>query len=147
MRAVIQRVSEAQVSVAQEVVGRIEQGLVVLLGIKRTDTEAEVRYLAEKILNVRCFSNADGKFDLSVLDVKGSILLVSQFTLYGDCRKGRRPSFTEAAPPEQAKALYDVMRETLATQVSVAQGQFQASMLVRLANDGPVTLILDTDER
>lgn len=145
MRAVVQRVKQAEVTVEHESVGRCDRGLVVLLGVDREDTEADARYLADKVVNLRVFSDAQDKMNLSVQDVAGSILAVSQFTLYGDCRKGRRPNFTAAAPPEQAQCLYEQFVDYCRQyDVTVATGRFQADMLVEIHNDGPVTLLLDS---
>ena len=147
MRACVQRVREAQVTVAGEVTGRIGTGLVVLLGIAPGDTNTEVAYLAEKLVGLRVFDDSDGKMNLSVADVGGSMLVVSQFTLYGDCRKGRRPSFTGAARPEQAIPLLDTFRAALhARGITTETGTFGAHMEVALVNDGPVTIWLDTEE-
>ena len=148
MRAVIQRVSEAGVRVNGEYTGRIGQGLAVLLGIAADDTQVEADYLAEKIVSLRIFPDTEGKFDRSVQEVNGSILVVSQFTLYGDCRKGRRPSFSAAAGPDKALPLYEYFINTLKTKkVPVATGRFQATMAVHLVNDGPVTLVIDSPSR
>ena len=148
MRAVIQRVSEAQISVNAVSVGQIRQGLVVLLGVTADDTLAESEYLSEKIVGLRIFSDAAGKFAYSVQDIQGELLVVSQFTLYADTRKGRRPSFTAAAGTDKAKPLYEYFVTCCKRhQVPVATGQFRASMAVQLINDGPVTLIIDTAER
>lgn len=145
MRAVVQRVTEASVMVGGRVVGEIGPGLVILVGVTHGDTEAEARYLAQKIANLRIFTDAEGKLNLSVLDVGGSALVVSQFTLYADCRKGRRPSFSDAARPEVADPLIGHFIEFLRAEgLRVESGQFQAEMLVRIFNDGPVTIILDT---
>src|SRR5262249_17765050 len=144
MRAVIQRVRRASVSVAGEVVGAIEQGVLVLLGIAHADTSELGAWLADKIVNLRIFNDGDGKMNLSLLDVGGACLVVSQFTLYGDVRKGRRPSFIDAAPPAIAIPLYEAFLDSVRAQgVSVAAGRFGADMQVELVNDGPVTLILD----
>lgn len=144
MRAVVQRVRKASVSVGDEVVGAIGPGLVVLLGVKNGDTEAEARWLANKIANLRIFSDQEGKFNLSALDVGGEALVVSQFTLYADARKGRRPSFTEAAPPEVAEPLVEKFVEFLRAEgLKVETGRFGAMMLVEIHNDGPVTIILE----
>lgn len=145
MRAVIQRVSEASVTVDGQIVGQIQKGFLVLLGVSTTDTQDDVVWTAGKIAGLRVFEDADGKMNLALSDVGGSVLLVSQFTLYGDCRKGRRPSFVEAARPEQANALYQsVAAELRGLGLQVETGVFQADMKVRLLNDGPVTLILDS---
>jgi D-tyrosyl-tRNA(Tyr) deacylase len=145
MRAVVQRVRSARVLVEGRVTGEIGAGLVVLLGVTHTDTADEVACLANKIAGLRVFEDAGGRMNLSMADVGGAVLVVSQFTLYGDCRKGRRPSFDAAARPEKAQALYDAfIAETGRLGVPVASGVFQAHMQVELVNDGPVTLILDT---
>lgn len=146
MRAVVQRVRSAQVLVDGEVVGAINQGLLVLLGVSRTDTVAQVQWLADKIVALRIFADADGKMNRGVADIGGSVLVVSQFTLYGDCRKGRRPSFVGAATPEIAEPLYETFLNGIrALGVPVASGRFGAMMQVELVNDGPVTLIIDAD--
>lgn len=145
MRVVLQRVREAHVEVDGEVVGSIGRGLVALLGIARTDTEADVHYLADKVIGLRIFPDAEGKMNRSLMEVGGSLLVVSQFTLYGDCRKGRRPSFDLAAPPEQARQLYECFLEAVrARQVACQAGIFQAMMRVHLVNDGPVTIICES---
>ncbi|MGH9348252.1 MAG: D-aminoacyl-tRNA deacylase [Vicinamibacterales bacterium] len=146
MRAVVQRVSEARVRVGDRLAGEIAHGLLVLVGVGRDDGPEDVKYLAAKIATLRVFTGADGKeIDRSVVDVGGSVLLVSQFTLYGDARGQRRPSFIEAAAPDRARALYeDLVRELRAASVPVATGEFQALMRVELVNDGPVTLLLDS---
>jgi D-tyrosyl-tRNA(Tyr) deacylase len=145
MRAVIQRVSSAQVTVNDQVVGKIERGFLVLLGVTHSDGEAEVRLLARKIAGLRVFEDSDGKMNLSLAEIGGAVLAVSQFTLYGDVRKGRRPSFIDAARPEQAEPLYQRFCHLLAAEgVAVAQGVFQAHMAVALVNDGPVTIWMDT---
>lgn len=147
MRAVVQRVTQGSVTVDGEVLGRIGQGFVVLLGIKESDTDAEAQWLAQKIANLRIFEDQEGKFNRSLLDIEGAALVVSQFTLYGDARRGRRPSFSEAAPPEVAAPLVERFAEFLRLQgvKKVEKGRFQAKMLVEIHNDGPVTIILDTD--
>ena len=149
MRAVIQRVSQAQVSVDGECIGRIGHGLVVLLGIRSDDTQVQADYISDKIIGLRIFSDQAGKFNRSLRDVGGELLIVSQFTLYGDCRKGRRPSFIAAAGVEIALPLYEYFVERARSQnIRVATGRFQANMAVQLVNDGPVTIILDSlDER
>lgn len=145
MRAVVQRVSEASVRVETDVVGRIGRGLLVLLGVSTTDTEKDVDYLSEKIAHLRIFEDPDGKLNRSLLEVGGEMLVVSQFTLLGDCRKGRRPSFTAAAEPGHAARLYEhFVRQTARQGVPVQTGRFQALMAVSLVNDGPVTLVLDS---
>ncbi|MFQ6059374.1 MAG: D-aminoacyl-tRNA deacylase [Anaerolineae bacterium] len=144
MRAVVQRVREASVTVDGEVVGQIGLGVVVLLGVTHDDTEAQARWLANKVANLRIFADEAGKFNRSLLDVGGQALVVSQFTLYGDARKGRRPSFTKAAPPEIAEPLCDQFAQFLReTGVHVETGVFRAMMLVKIFNDGPVTIILE----
>lgn len=148
MRAVVQRVSSARVEVDGSISAAIERGLLVLLGVAKDDGPGEAEWMAKKLVGLRIFEDAEGKLNLSVQDVGGSILLVSQFTLLGDCRKGRRPSFTEAAPPEDASRRYqEVARRLRESGVSVATGVFRARMAVHLVNDGPVTLILDTPDR
>jgi D-aminoacyl-tRNA deacylase len=145
MRAVIQRVSSAKVTVEDEITGHIARGLLVLVGVTATDTETDADYLADKIAGLRIFEDADGKMNLSVAEIHGSILTVSQFTLYGDARKGRRPSFDSAARPEQAKQLYDYLVEKIrAAGLPCETGRFQAEMKVELVNDGPVTILLDS---
>lgn len=145
MRAVVQRVSKASVAVDGETVGRIPQGLLVLLGIHASDTEADALYLADKIRGLRIFSDSDGKMNLELKDVQGAILAVSQFTLYGDCRKGKRPSYSEAAYPEIAIPLYEKFVEYLRQAGCLVEtGVFGAMMQVELTNDGPVTLLLDS---
>ena len=145
MRAVVQRVSEARVRVDSEVVGEIRAGLLVFLGIGREDTEKDVDFLAEKISNLRIFADEAQKMNLSLLDAGGAMLVVSQFTLHGDCRKGRRPAFIAAAPPGQAEPLYErFIAHAEKLRVRVAAGRFGAMMEVELVNDGPVTLLLDS---
>ena len=145
MRIVVQRVHRASVRINGTEIARIGRGLLCLVGISREDTRQDLEYMARKVLDLRIFDDADGKLNLGVRDVGGELLLVSQFTLYGDCRKGRRPSYSDAASPEQAEKLYDaflaVVRETLP---SAQTGRFQAMMDVELVNAGPVTLILDS---
>jgi D-tyrosyl-tRNA(Tyr) deacylase len=144
MRAVIQRVSEAGVTVDGKVTGAIGKGLLVLLGVGHADTEATAQALAAKIVKLRIFSDAEGKMNLSVQDVAGGVLVVSQFTLLADTRKGNRPSFTDAAPPEKGNSLYEEFcRATAALGVPVEKGIFGAHMDVRLTNDGPVTIVMD----
>ena len=145
MRALIQRVSQAHVVVEKVVRGQIEAGFLILLGVGAGDTSKEAEWLAEKVVNLRVFEDAEGKMNLSLLDVGGAALVVSQFTLYGDCKKGRRPSFATAARPELADALYQEFVERLREALPrVETGVFQAHMEVSLTNDGPVTLWLDT---
>ena len=145
MRAVIQRVSEASVTVDQVVSGRIQRGFLVLVGVADDDEEKDALWIAEKIAGLRVFEDSDEKMNLSLEDVQGAVLLVSQFTLFGDCRKGRRPSFVEAARPEKARALYEKLAENLRQLGLVVEtGVFQAHMEVRLLNNGPVTLLLDS---
>lgn len=147
MRAVIQLVSEASVTVEQQVVGAIGQGVLVLLGVSATDSEQDAKYLADKISGLRIFPDHKALMNRSLIEIGGSMLVVSQFTLYGDCRKGRRPSFNQAAPPEQAKRLYLAFIELVKSHgIPCACGQFQAMMEVRLVNQGPVTIILDSDK-
>jgi len=145
MRAVIQRVSRAQVTVGGEAVGRIEAGLLVLLGVSITDNEADADYLAEKIAGLRIFEDQDGKMNRSVIDIAGSVLVVSQFTLYGDVRRGKRPSFDAAARAEQARRLYEYfVGRVRASGLRCETGRFQEMMQVELVNDGPVTILLDS---
>jgi D-tyrosyl-tRNA(Tyr) deacylase len=146
MRAVVQRVTDARVRVDGRVIGEIGRGLLVLVGVGREDTADDVRYVARKLCEMRVFEGEGGKpMDRSVTDVGGAVLVVSQFTLYGDLRKGRRPSFDAAAPPEQARQLYeDLVRQLRAAELDVATGQFQAMMHVELVNDGPVTILIDS---
>lgn len=147
MRAILQRVTGGKVTVENQITGQIGAGFVVLLGVGANDTETEVELLANKIANLRVFADAEGKFNLSALDVKAEMLVVSQFTLFADCRKGRRPSFTDAARPELAVPLYEKFVERLrAMGFKVETGVFQADMLVEINNSGPVTIWLDTDE-
>jgi D-tyrosyl-tRNA(Tyr) deacylase len=146
MRAVVQRVSEASVTVDGAVVAQIGSGLLVLLGVGASDSTADGELLAEKIVNLRIFPDADGRFNRSLLDVGGGALVVSQFTLYADTRRGRRPSFSDAAPPEAAAPLVDAFAAVLQRlNVEVATGAFGAHMRVALVNDGPVTILLDSD--
>ncbi|MDZ7372882.1 MAG: D-aminoacyl-tRNA deacylase [candidate division KSB1 bacterium] len=148
MRAVVQRVSQASVRVDGQVVAQIGKGLVVLAGIRVGDSRGDADYLADKILNLRIFEDQAGKLNLSALDVGAELLVVSQFTLYGDARRGRRPSFTEAAPPEQAKPLFDYFLDRLRlSPLRVEEGVFGAIMEVEIHNQGPVTIILDSPGR
>lgn len=145
MRAVVQRVVKADVTVEEKVTGAIEKGLMVLLGVEDDDEEADAVYLADKITGLRIFEDHEGKMNLSVKDVGGDLLTVSQFTLFGDCRKGKRPSFTKAARPEKANELYRKFVSLCQEQeLHVEEGIFQAEMLVRIHNDGPVTILIDS---
>ncbi len=145
MRAVLQRVTRASVTVDGEVVGQIEHGFAILLGVAAGDQESDAQYLADKTVGLRVFDDEQGKMNLSIQDVKGSALVVSQFTLLGDCRKGRRPSFIDAAPPEVAERLYETFVAALAIAgVTVATGRFRTHMRVSIENDGPVTMLLDS---
>jgi len=145
MRAVVQRVTRASVKVEEQIVGAIEHGLLVLLGVGVDDAQGDVDYLAEKIVGLRIFEDPAGKMNLSVADVGGAMLVVSQFTLWGDCRKGKRPGFTDAAPPEAAVLLYDAFVAAVVKQgIRTATGTFRAHMAVELVNDGPVTLLVDS---
>jgi D-tyrosyl-tRNA(Tyr) deacylase len=147
MRAVVQRVSRAKVTVNDWTSGEIGMGLLVLLGVAHEDTEANATHLAEKIVGLRIFEDADGKMNRSVLDVGGSVLVVSQFTLYGDVRRGKRPSFDAAAPPEDARRLYEFLVERIrAAGLRCETGRFQEMMQVELVNDGPVTILLDSSK-
>src|SRR6476646_1881025 len=148
MRAVLQRVSRASVTVGGEVVGQIDRGIMVLLGVEADDTDEDARQLADRTIALRIFDDADGKMNLSLEDIGGSLLVVSQFTLLGDCRKGRRPSFIGAAPPELAEKLYNTFIGAAGSKgIPVATGRFRAMMDVELVNDGPVTLLLDSRKR
>ena len=145
MRALLQRVTEARVTVDGAVTGEIGAGLLVLLGVSKPDTEADAEFMAQKVLNLRIFEDEQGKMNRSVLETGGGLLVVSQFTLYGDCRKGRRPSFDDAAPAAQAKALYEHFVEAARRSgLRVETGIFQAHMVVTLTNDGPVTLLVES---
>jgi len=148
VKALLQRVTEASVRVAGEVVGRIGRGLVVFVGVANEDTEKDVQYLVQKTVNLRIFADEEGKFNLSVLDTNGELLLVSQFTLLADSRKGRRPSFVGAAPPAQAEELFrQFVEQASATGLKVETGRFQQYMQVEIRNDGPVTILLDSREK
>ncbi len=148
MKALLQRVSKASVTVADEVVGQIGGGLVVFVGICREDTERDAQYLADKTLNLRIFPDSEGRFNLSALETQAALLVVSQFTLLADTRKGRRPSFTEAAPPQQAEALFEQFLEFLRQSgLRVESGRFQEHMHVEIHNDGPVTILLDSRDK
>ena len=145
MKALLQRVNEASVSIAGELVGRIGRGLVVFVGVADGDVEKDAQYLVQKTVNMRIFADEEGKFNLSALDTKGELLLVSQFTLLADTRKGRRPSFVEAAPPERAEELFQYfVEQASATGLRVETGRFQQYMQVEIHNDGPVTILLDS---
>jgi len=147
MRAVVQRVSRASVKVDNNIISQITNGMLILLGVKKGDTKKEAELLAKKIINLRIFSDTEDKMNLSLLDISGEVIVVSQFTLYGNCKKGRRPSFIQAALPETADSLYRYFFECLNNyNIQVKTGQFQAMMQVELINDGPVTFILDSDE-
>jgi len=146
MRIVLQRVTSAHVDVAGETVGSIGQGLLILVGVTHADTRADADYLASKVVHLRIFPDDTGRMNRSLLDASGALLVVSQFTLYGDCRKGRRPSFDQAAAPEQARGLYEYFVQRLqSSNVKVATGVFQAEMEIHLVNDGPVTFVLDSN--
>jgi D-tyrosyl-tRNA(Tyr) deacylase len=145
MRAVVQRVCSSRVLVEDNVAGEIQKGLVVLLGVSNEDTEKDAEYLASKVVNLRVFDEEDGKMNLSLLNIKGELLVVSQFTLYGDCRKGRRPSYDKAAAPEKAESLYETFVQYCREfNINVQTGRFQTEMMVEIFNDGPVTLLLDS---
>jgi D-tyrosyl-tRNA(Tyr) deacylase len=145
VRLIVQRVKEAQVRVREEIVGEIGPGLLLFLGVGQRDSTGDVDYLAEKVLHLRIFADDRSQFNRSLLDTQGSVLVVSQFTLYGDCRKGRRPSFSRSAPAEAAETLYRLfIRKLTEAGLTVASGRFQAMMEVHLINDGPVTLLLDS---
>lgn len=148
MRAVIQRVAKAGIKVSGEQVAKIGRGFVVLVGIGRDDNDDDILWMANKIINLRIFEDEAGKFNYSILDIKGEILLISQFTLYGDCRKGRRPSFDYAMPSDKAREMFDKLFNYLQTQnLKVQKGIFGAKMDVELVNSGPVTIILDSKQR
>ena len=148
MKALIQRVTKAAVTVDSEVVGKIGQGFVVLIGIANEDTEKDIDYLVDKIAQLRIFSDAAGKFNISALEISGEMLVISQFTLLADTHKGRRPSFVGAAPPQQAEHLFNLFVERLRrTGLKVETGRFQQHMLVEIHNDGPVTIMLDSKEK
>ena len=146
MRAVIQRVSQARVSVCKETVGEIGKGILLLLGVSGRDTEADAKYILEKTVNLRIFNDAEGRMNQSLIDRNGGLLVVSQFTLYGDTRRGRRPSYLDAASPEAANLLYEFfVAEARKAITLVATGRFQAMMDVELVNDGPVTILMDSE--
>lgn len=147
MRAVIQRVSSASVQIDDKTTGQIGHGLVVLLGIQANDTTKDIQWLADKTINLRIFEDTEGKMNTSLADIGGEMLIVSQFTLYGDCRKGRRPGYSKAAPPELAEPIYlKFIDEIKNHRITVATGTFRATMKVKLVNDGPVTLLLDSEK-
>ena len=146
MKAVVQRVSKANVKVDKKIIADIQTGLIVLLGVGHNDTEKDAGYLADKIINLRIFEDDNGKMNRSLIDVKGDLLVVSQFTIMGDCRKGRRPSFINAAPPDMANKLYEYfIEQTKIKGIKTKTGKFQALMDVSLVNEGPVTILLDTE--
>ena len=148
MKALLQRVTGASVSIGGEVVGRIGRGLVVLVGVASGDTDKDINYLVQKMVNLRIFPDEDGRFDLSALDIRGELLLVSQFTLLADTRKGRRPSFVGAAPPDEAEKLFGrFVEQARATGLRVETGRFRQYMQVEIHNDGPVTILLDSREK
>jgi len=147
MRAVVQRVSKASVTVDEKIVGKIGKGLMVLLGVGQDDTRSDIEYMANKIVNLRVFADDEGKMNLSTLDISSEILVVSQFTLYGDCRRGNRPSYVKAARPESANELYEGVVSALREKgINVQTGIFQAKMDVEIHNDGPITLIIDSEK-
>lgn len=147
MRAVVQRVLSGSVTVDNETVGSIGKGFVVLLGVSEKDTAEDVSYMADKVANLRIFEDSEGKMNLSLLDINGELLVVSQFTLYGDCRKGRRPNFMSAAKPEKAEALYnEFVKKCRDMGIKTETGTFQADMKVNILNDGPVTVIVDSEK-
>lgn len=148
MRIVLQRVKSASVSINGEISGTISGGMVVFLGISKTDTTKDLHWMVEKVINLRIFDDQNGKMNMSLADISGEMLIISQFTLYGDCRKGRRPGFSAAAPPELAQPLYEeFVKEVKNRQIKVASGTFQAEMEIQLVNQGPVTLLLDSEKK
>lgn len=147
MRAVVQRAKKASVTVDGKIIGTIKKGIVVLLGVQASDDQSAIQWMADKIINLRIFEDENNKMNLSLKDTGGEMLIVSQFTLYGDCRKGRRPGYSKAAPPAIAEEIYEkFVNEVRKNNIGVATGQFQAMMDVELINDGPVTLMLDSDK-
>lgn len=147
MRAVIQRVNNASVAVSGKVIGKIGKGLLVFLGVGEGDTEADLKYIADKTVGLRIFSDADDKMNLSVRDISGEVLVVSQFTLYGDCRKGKRPSFSSSMEPKGAEEMYeDFIKMIESNGIKTAHGEFGADMQVSILNDGPVTILLDSSK-
>jgi D-tyrosyl-tRNA(Tyr) deacylase len=145
LRLVVQRVKQASVQIQKTIVGEIGPGLLIFLGVGQDDTEEDVGYLVEKVLHLRIFADSQSRLNLSLTDIHGSLMIVSQFTLWGDCRKGRRPSFAHSAPPEKAEPLYRLfIQQAAASGLTVASGRFQEMMEVQLINDGPVTLLLDS---
>jgi len=147
LRAVVQRVKNSEVKVDDNIIGSIDSGLLVFLGIGNEDAMDDIDYLIDKIVNLRVFEDQEGKMNLSALDLEKEIMIISQFTLYGDCRKGRRPSFFDAAPPDQAERLYDVFVNKIKNyDLKIATGEFQAMMDIDSVNDGPVTLLLDSNK-
>ncbi len=147
MRAVVQRVRKGSVEIEEKEIGKIEKGLVILLGVGQNDIEKDAEYLAEKIANLRIFEDKEGKMNLSVREINGQILVISQFTLYGDCKKGRRPSFISAALPDKAVKLYDYFVKCIKNYgLKIETGEFQSMMLVKIYNDGPVTILLDSEK-
>jgi D-aminoacyl-tRNA deacylase len=148
MRLLVQRVSEARVTVKSSTMGAIRTGLLVFIGVSRSDSEADADYLVDKLLGLRIFPDSEDRMNLNIQEVGGSLLLISQFTLYADCRRGRRPSFDQAAPPDQARILYDYfVEQAKRRKVAVETGVFQAAMQVQLVNEGPVTIWIDSADR
>lgn len=148
MRAVVQRVLHAQVEAEEEIIGKIEAGMVVFIGFSSEDDEGIMEYMLDKIFNLRIFEDGEGKMNLSVLDIKGEILFVPNFTLYGDCRKGRRPSYISAAKPSEARDMYEIfVKMAESKKIPIQTGEFQAEMKVDVTNDGPITLLIDSDKQ